>query len=136
VAKEIETFQTAPILQSCPTKRVAKDPRHVVVGTERFMGSKMANEDVSKSGLRTSVAKIVDERVGNVVQERQEERSSGLRLLYGDLTVTPVDVIEAELADVTRAHPVASGYQQNRVVAPADRRGPVDRLKHSGDLVV
>jgi hypothetical protein len=108
VTKKIETFRATPVVQSCPTKRVAKDRWHVVVAAERFVGSKVSNEDVSKFSLGTTIAQVVDERVGDVVQKGQEKRSSGLRLLHGDLTVTPVDVIETELTDVTRAHAVAS----------------------------
>ena len=68
------------------------------------------------------VEQVCAERICDVGEERQYEGSAGLDLPEINLSLTPIDLVEGQLANVTGAQSVPSSQHKDRIVAPAERR--------------
>ena len=88
----------------------------------------------SRSAGSARVARVHMDAIGASVELRgadlhqldqrffQHEGSAGLDLPEINLSLTPIDLVEGQLANVTGAQSVPSSQHKDRIVAPAERR--------------
>ena len=82
----------------------------------------MAQKDGAVRRYWATVEQVCTERICDVGEERQYKGPAGLDLpeIYPGLT--PIDLVEGQLANVTGAQSVPSSQHKNRIVAPAEWR--------------
>ena len=81
----------------------------------------MPHKHMPRRRCRPAVAKVGDQGISDVGEQRQDEDTAGLGLGDRQHALAPADGIEAELPEVARTQAVASREQQDGVVTTTDR---------------
>ena len=122
VTKQVNALSAGPLVQARSTKGFAENGRQVVLGCERLVWGEVPHENVAELCRGSARAEVVDESLLHIRQQGEGQQPACLGLREGDLPATPVDVIEAELPNITVKWTPKTG-QSNKLLLAVQERG-------------
>src|SRR5437868_4982058 len=94
---------------------------HVATLAKRTGRAIVANEDLAGICTRATATKVGNQGAANRRGQRQHQRSRGLRALHPDDASAPIDVVQAEINDLSSAKAPYSEEQEDGVIATTNR---------------
>ena len=82
-----------------------------------------------------AVAYIAGNRIADAWLKREDLNTPALRALDAKTIVLPVDIVELQAPDLSRAQPIDREQQENGPVAATGRIIPCGLINHPADLV-
>lgn len=99
-------------------KGLGKDFGEAVFGRNRFERGFVPNKNITKGSRRSSLSKIINKSLRDLRKEGEDEGFSGFTLVKGDFALTPVNILDPELANIRRPHSISGRKQKNSIVPP------------------
>jgi hypothetical protein len=120
----------------CPIERVSDKRVDTAALAKRHGRAAVPHEDLTRVSPRPASSQVGRQRPGDRRGERKHERASRLGPPHTKDTGSPIDIIDPQLDDLTRAEAIDGQDQKHRIVTSSDRRPPIDapqQLPHLGE---
>jgi hypothetical protein len=125
MAKQVEAAAPRSVGKADSPKGTAHDSGEVVLGRERLERCTMTKKDGAVRRCWATIEQVGAERICDVGEEWQNEKPAGLDLPEINPGLTPTNLVEGQLTNVTGTQSVPSRQHKDRIVAPADGRRSV-----------
>jgi hypothetical protein len=104
----------------CLLERASNDAVHDATLPKRQGCRMVPDENLAGVSARPPAPEIRREGAADRRRQGKDQRSRGLRAPNSDDAAAPIDIVDAEINDLTRAQAIDGEDQEDRVIAAAD----------------